>query len=52
MTRHDSSRVVDNRSGSGGVLSLEQIARYSLEQGLTPRLIPLEEVFAASTMDM
>jgi len=31
---------------------LETAARYSLEQGLTPRLIPLEEVFAASTLDL
>jgi len=30
---------------------LETAARYSLEQGLTPRLMKLEEVFAASTMD-
>jgi 4,5-dihydroxyphthalate decarboxylase len=30
---------------------LETIARYSVEQGLTPRLIALEEVFAASTLD-
>jgi len=30
---------------------LETIAQYSLEQGLTPRLMKLEEVFAASTMD-
>lgn len=30
---------------------LETVARYSLEQGLTPRLIPLEEVFAASTLE-
>lgn len=31
---------------------LETAARYSLEQGLTPRLMGLEEVFAASTMDL
>lgn len=31
--------------------TLETAAQYSLEQGLTPRLIGLEEVFAASTMD-
>jgi len=30
---------------------LETIAQYSLEQGLTPRLISLDEVFAASVMD-
>jgi 4,5-dihydroxyphthalate decarboxylase len=30
---------------------LETAAQYSLEQGLTPRLMKLEEVFAASTMD-
>ena len=30
---------------------LETAATYSLEQGLTPRLMKLEEVFAASTMD-
>ena len=29
---------------------LETIAQYSLEQGLTPRLMPLDELFAASTM--
>ena len=31
---------------------LEQIARYSHEQGLTPREIGLEEVFAASTLEI
>jgi len=31
---------------------LETAARYSLEQGLTPRLISLDEVFARSTMDL
>jgi 4,5-dihydroxyphthalate decarboxylase len=30
---------------------LETAAQYSHEQGLTPRLVKLEEVFAASTMD-
>ncbi len=30
---------------------LETAARYSLEQGLTPRLLGLEEVFAASSME-
>ena len=30
---------------------LETAAQYSLEQGLTPRLMKLEEVFAASAMD-
>jgi 4,5-dihydroxyphthalate decarboxylase len=32
--------------------TLETIARYSHEQGLTPRVVPLDEVFAASTMDV
>ena len=31
---------------------LETAARYSHEQGLTPRVIPLEDVFAQSTMDV
>lgn len=31
---------------------LETAARYSHEQGLTPRLMSLEEVFAASTMNV
>jgi len=31
---------------------LETAARYSHEQGLTPRVIPLEDVFAPSTMDL
>ena len=31
---------------------LETVARYSLEQGLTPRLIALDEVFARSTLDL
>ncbi|MCH8848478.1 MAG: ABC transporter substrate-binding protein [Chloroflexi bacterium] len=31
--------------------TLETAAQYSYEQGLTPRLIGLEEVFAESTMD-
>jgi len=30
---------------------LEAAASYSLEQGLTPRLMKLQEIFAASTMD-
>jgi 4,5-dihydroxyphthalate decarboxylase len=30
---------------------LETAAQYSVEQGLTPRLMKLDEVFAASTMD-
>jgi 4,5-dihydroxyphthalate decarboxylase len=30
---------------------LETAAQYSLEQGLTPRLMKLDEVFAVSTMD-
>jgi len=32
--------------------TLETAARHSLEQGLTPRLMKLEEIFAESTMDM
>ena len=31
---------------------LETAARYSLEQGLTPRLIALGDVFAKATMDL
>ena len=31
---------------------LETAARYSHEQGLTPRVVPLEDVFAASTLDV
>jgi 4,5-dihydroxyphthalate decarboxylase len=31
---------------------LEAIAQYSHEQGLTPRILPLEEVFAPSTLDL
>jgi 4,5-dihydroxyphthalate decarboxylase len=31
---------------------LETIARYSYEQGLTPRVVALEEVFAPSTLDL
>ena len=31
--------------------TLETAARYSVEQGLTPRLIKLEEVFAPSAME-
>jgi len=30
---------------------LETAAQYSFEQGLTPRLVKLDEVFAASTME-
>ena len=30
---------------------LETAAQYSFEQGLTPRLMKLEEVFAKSTLD-
>jgi 4,5-dihydroxyphthalate decarboxylase len=30
---------------------LETVAQYSHEQGLTPRLMPLDEIFAASTLD-
>jgi 4,5-dihydroxyphthalate decarboxylase len=31
---------------------LETVAQYSYEQGLTPRLMPLEEIFAPSTLDL
>jgi 4,5-dihydroxyphthalate decarboxylase len=31
---------------------LETIARYSHEQGLTPRVMNLDEVFAPSTLDV
>jgi 4,5-dihydroxyphthalate decarboxylase len=31
---------------------LETVAAYSHEQGLTPRVIPLDEIFAPSTMDL
>jgi hypothetical protein len=30
---------------------LETAASYSFEQGLTPRVVPLSEVFAAATLD-
>jgi hypothetical protein len=30
---------------------METIAQYSLEQGLTPRLIAVEELYAPSAMD-
>ncbi len=30
---------------------LETLAQYSFEQGLTPRLMELDEIFAASTLD-
>lgn len=32
--------------------TLETLAEYSLEQGLTPRQVELEEVFAPSTLDL
>ena len=35
----------------GNRLVLETVAQYSLEQGLTPRLMKLDELFAASTME-
>jgi 4,5-dihydroxyphthalate decarboxylase len=31
---------------------LETVARYSYEQGLTPRLMHMEEIFAPSTLDL
>jgi 4,5-dihydroxyphthalate decarboxylase len=31
---------------------LETVAAYSHEQGLTPRVMPLDEIFAPSTMDL
>jgi 4,5-dihydroxyphthalate decarboxylase len=31
---------------------LETIAEYSHEQGLTPRVMPMEEIFAPSTLDL
>jgi 4,5-dihydroxyphthalate decarboxylase len=31
---------------------LETVAQYSYEQGLTPRLMPLDEIFAPSTLDL
>ncbi|MDP6805334.1 MAG: hypothetical protein QF902_08380 [Rhodospirillales bacterium] len=42
LVRHG---IVANR------VTLETAAQYSLEQGLTPRLIALDEVFARSTLD-
>jgi len=42
LVRHG---VTDNR------MVLETAARYSHEQGLTPRLAQLEEIFAPSAMD-
>ena len=42
LVRHG---IAANRS------TLETAAQYSLEQGLTPRLMPLGEVFARSTID-
>jgi len=33
-------------------LVLETIAQYSNEQGLTPRVVPMDEVFAESTLDL
>ena len=38
--------IVDNR------LVLETIARYSHEQGLTPRVMTLEEIFPAATLSL
>jgi hypothetical protein len=32
-------------------VTLDTAARYSHEQGLTPRVVKLEEVFAASTLE-
>ena len=32
-------------------VTLDTAARYSHEQGLTPRVVGLEEVFAASTLE-
>src|SRR5919197_101536 len=31
--------------------TLEALARYSYQQGLAPRLVPIEELFVASTLD-
>jgi 4,5-dihydroxyphthalate decarboxylase len=31
---------------------LETIAQYSHEQGLTPRVLALDEIFAPSTLDL
>jgi hypothetical protein len=31
---------------------LETVAQYSYEKGLTPRLMPLDEIFAPSTLDL
>ena len=31
---------------------LETVAEYSHEQGLTPRVMKLEEIFAPSTLDL
>ena len=48
------ARRSPRRSSSHGIAAnrtvLETIAQYSLEQGLTPRLMKLEELFAPSTM--
>ena len=31
---------------------LETVAQYSHEQGLTPRVMPMDEIFAPSTLDL
>ena len=44
-------KVGDKVSEGSLVLVLETAAQYSHEQGLTPRVAKLEDVFAPSTMD-
>ena len=48
--RADLARKVVRHGIQANRLVLETAAQYSLEQGLTPRLMRLEDVFAASTL--
>ena len=48
--RADLARTVVRHGIAANRLVLETAARYSLEQGLTPRLMRLDEVFANSTL--
>jgi len=52
----DAARALRTDAYPYGVKSnqktLETLAEYSAEQGLTPRQLPLDEIFAASTLDL
>jgi 4,5-dihydroxyphthalate decarboxylase len=51
LLRGDPRTAIVRHGVAANRRNIETIAQYSVEQGLTPRLVKPEELFAASTMD-